>query len=151
MMLKYFYKYSGGVKDVIETLRIFTEAMQKFVIAKVPLPELERIRDLFEDDPVSFLEEVKRALTESEDTEEILAMEEILRKLQESIRDLAHERGIILVLGTNGAKESKEANEGQDPLEYRALNILHVCVEKLAALLAYKRHQIELTHKRPTG
>ena len=125
--MKYFEKYPGGPKDIEETFGIFSETMKKFVIPEIPIPELKRIRNLFAVDLSSFVGEVRKALFESENTDEISAVESSLRKIKSDAVELA-------------------TGKDNDPLECAVLNILHICVEKLAGLLTYKKFQIGLDH-----
>ena len=122
--MRYFQEYSGGIEDVKETLNLFSDIVEKSIIPEIPIPELKRIRAVFPEEPSHLLDEVRTALFEEEDDAKLKSVEDALRKLKEDLSNLA-----------DGA---------QDSLERRLLNVLHMCAEKLAALLAYKRIQIQL-------
>lgn len=139
--MRYFDNHPGGMDDVNETFELFSEVMSQSIIPRLNIPELDAARDLLED-PSSLLDEVRKALFDSEDMEEVRLARERLKKFRDDIRELADDRGIVLALGRNGSEESREANKGNDPLEYRILNVLHVCADKLIALLAYKIAEI---------
>lgn len=135
----YLEDYRGGEADIRETFALFADVMRQSIIPELPIPELARMRALFDGDPAAFLDTVERALFTSKDRTQVRATKETLSALRDAISALARERGITLASESEGGfAEAKKANLHCDPLECKMMNVLYVCVEKLAALLTHK-------------